>query len=46
MRRELYTDGGVVVQRFKRGLVVTAVGLPALKGDLASRSLPIELEDA
>lgn len=44
VKRQLYTDADVSVLRFRRCVVMTSIDAGALKGDLAERLLPIELE--
>lgn len=43
-RRALYTDSETVVFSFKRAVVLTAIAIEGVRGDLADRLLPIELE--
>jgi hypothetical protein len=43
-RRKLYTDDGLVVQRFRRFVILTAVDLGALRADLNDRSLVVRLQ--
>ncbi len=43
VRRQLYTDGQLVVFAFRRCIVVTGIDLGAVRGDLADRLLPIDL---
>lgn len=43
VRRQLYTDGGLVVFAFRRCVLVTGIDLGAVRGDLADRLLPIDL---
>lgn len=42
--RALYSDDDVAVLRFRRVLAINGISLGALKGDLADRFLPVELE--
>lgn len=44
VRRALYTDAGISVLSFRRCLILTGIGVDALRGDLAERLLLIELE--
>lgn len=43
-RRKLYTDGELVFTFYQRSLILSMVGLPRMAADLASRSLPVELD--
>jgi hypothetical protein len=43
VRRQLYTDGGLVVFAFRRCVLLTGIDLGALRGDLADRLLPVDL---
>lgn len=43
-RRALYTDSDVVVFAFRRSVVLTAIAVEGVRGDLADRLLPVELE--
>lgn len=43
-RRALYTDSETVVFTFKRAIVLTAIAVEGVRGDLADRLLPIELD--
>lgn len=43
IRRRLFTDGDLFVYAFRRVIVVTAIDLGALNGDLADRMLPVTL---
>jgi hypothetical protein len=42
--RALYTDGDVAVLSFRRVLAMTSIDAGSLRGDLAERLLPVELE--
>jgi hypothetical protein len=42
--RQLYTDTDVNVLRFRRCVVMTSIDAGALRGDLAERLVPLELE--
>lgn len=44
VRRRLYTDGDFAVFAFRRCLIVNGIDLGAVRGDLADRMLPINLE--
>jgi hypothetical protein len=44
VRRALYTDGDVAVSAFRRCVALTSIDPGALRGDLASRLLMVELE--
>lgn len=44
VRRQLYSDGGLHVFAFRRCVILTAVDLGALRGDLADRLLVIDLD--
>lgn len=44
VRRALYTDSDVHVTAFRRAVILTAIDLGKLRGDLADRLLPVELE--
>jgi hypothetical protein len=44
VKRRLYSDDGVVVLSYRRVLIVTAIDAGSLRGDLADRLLPVELE--
>jgi hypothetical protein len=44
VRRMLYTDSDVSVLRFKRAVMLTTIDAGALRGDLAERLIPVELE--
>ncbi|MDG9673027.1 hypothetical protein [Micromonospora sp. DH14] len=43
-KRALYTDGDLSVLSFLRPIVMTSIEAGALRGDLAERMLPVELE--
>jgi len=43
-KRELYADDGLVVLSYRRVLVLTGIDIGSLRGDLAERLLPVELE--
>lgn len=43
-RRALYTDAEVVVFSYKRAVVLTGISIDGVRGDLADRLLPVELE--
>ncbi len=42
--RQLYTNGGRFISRIQCALVITSIDPGAIKGDLAERLMPIELE--
>jgi hypothetical protein len=42
-RRQLYTDADLIVQTFRRALILTSIDPGALKGDLGERLMPVEL---
>lgn len=44
IRRELYSDGGIFLQVFKRIVILTAIDPGALRGDLGERLVLVELE--
>lgn len=44
VRRQLYTDAGLTVLSIRRVLLLTSIDAGALRGDLADRILPIEME--
>jgi len=44
VRRKLYTDGDLAVTAYRRCVILTSIHPGALRGDLADRLLPIELE--
>ncbi|MEU9056535.1 hypothetical protein AB0D37_40140 [Streptomyces sp. NPDC048384] len=44
MKRELYSDDDVAVVLYQRPVLLTSIDLGALRGDLAERMLPIELQ--
>lgn len=44
VRRKLYTDGDFSVFSFRRCLAINGIDLGAVRGDLADRLLPIQLE--
>lgn len=44
VRRKLYTDGDMHVFSFRRCLILNGIDLGALRGDLADRLLPVDLE--
>jgi len=44
VRRRLYADQALVVFRYQRVVILTSIDPGALRGDLAERVLPIELE--
>lgn len=43
VKRQLYTDGGLVVFAFRRCVLLTGIDLGALRGDLADRLLTVDL---
>ena len=43
VRRQLYTDGDLVVFAFRRAVVLNGIDLGAVRGDLADRLLSVEL---
>lgn len=45
VRRALYTDSGISVLAFRRCVLLTAIDLPAVRGDLAQRLLVVRLEE-
>lgn len=44
VRRELFSDSGLVVFAFRRCVILTGIDIGALRGDLADRLLLLELE--
>ncbi len=44
VRRQLYTDGDLVVLRFRRCVILTAIDAGAMRGDLADRLVRVGLE--
>lgn len=44
VRRKLYSDDDVSVLAFRRVLILTAIDAGALKGDLADRLLPVDID--
>ncbi len=42
-KRQLYTDEDLIVQSYRRALLLTSIDPGALKGDLAERLMPVEL---
>ncbi|MCC5954175.1 MAG: ATP-binding protein [Acidimicrobiia bacterium] len=44
VRRTLYSDGDLTVTALRRCLIITAIDAGALRGDLAERLVPLELE--
>jgi hypothetical protein len=42
--RELFTNSGIEVQRYRRVVLMNGIGLTALRGDLADRLMRIELK--
>lgn len=44
VRRQLYTDGDLVVTSFRRCVILTAIDAGALRGDLADRLVRVRLE--
>jgi len=44
VKRQLYTDSDVAVLKFRRCVVMTSIDAGVLRGDLAERMLPIELD--
>jgi hypothetical protein len=44
LSRALYTNHDVAVLTFKRALILTAIAVEGVRGDLADRLLPIELD--
>jgi hypothetical protein len=42
--RELYTDDGLSILAFRRCIILTSIDPGALRGDLADRLMPIELQ--
>jgi hypothetical protein len=44
VRRQLYSDADAVVWSFRRAVMLTAITAEGVRGDLADRLLPIELE--
>lgn len=43
VRRQLYTDGQLVVFAFRRAVIITGIDVGAVRGDLADRLLPLDL---
>jgi hypothetical protein len=44
IKRANYTDGGLSVHSYQRTIVLTAIDVGAMRGDLADRILPVDLE--
>jgi hypothetical protein len=44
VRRKLYTDGDVAVFAFRRCVILNGIDFGAVRGDLADRELPVELD--
>jgi hypothetical protein len=44
VRRKLYSDGGLHIICFRRCVAITGIDLGAVRGDLAERLLPIDLD--
>lgn len=44
VRRQLYTDGDLIVYSFRRAVIVTSIDIGAAKGDFGDRLLPINLD--
>ncbi len=44
VRRALYTDGGLSVFNFRRAIILNGIDLGSLRGDLAERTLALELD--
>jgi hypothetical protein len=44
VRRKLYTDGDLAVFAFRRAVIVNSIDLGAMRGDLAERMLPVDLD--
>ncbi|MDQ3640432.1 MAG: ATP-binding protein [Actinomycetota bacterium] len=44
VKRRLYSDAGLVVLSIKRVVILTSIDAGALRGDLADRLLPVDLE--
>lgn len=44
VRRQLYTDGDLVVLKFRRCVILTAIDAGAMRGDLADRLVRVGLE--
>lgn len=44
VRRQLYTDGGLAVFRFRRQFILTGIDFAGLRGDLAERLVLVELQ--
>jgi hypothetical protein len=42
-KRQLYTDDDLIVQTFRRAIVMTSIDPGSLRGDLGERLMPIEL---
>ncbi|WP_217915411.1 hypothetical protein [Miltoncostaea marina] len=42
-KRQLYTDGDLVVTMFRRALLLTSIDPGSLRGDLGERLMPVEL---
>jgi len=43
-KRRLYSDAGLVILRIKRAVLLSTIDAGALRGDLADRLLPVEVE--
>jgi len=44
LRRLLYSDDGIAMNEFRRAIILTSIDAGAIRGDLAERMLPVELE--
>jgi hypothetical protein len=44
VRRQLYTDTGMSVVSFQRSIMITSIDITSLRGDLADRLVPIDLQ--
>ena len=44
VKRRLYSDSGLVVLAIRRAIILTSIDAGALRGDLADRLLPVDLE--
>lgn len=44
VRRALYTDGGLAVFAFRRSVLINGIDLGALRGDLADRTIVVNLD--
>jgi hypothetical protein len=44
LRRLLYSDDGIAMNEFRRAIILTSIDAGAIRGDLAERMLPVELD--